>query len=83
MSTLNTNMNQQGHMNLNIKMSDTTAIECDKCGHHLFEQATLLRKVSALVSPTAQEALVPIVVMACKKCGHINKDFLPEGIDGV
>ena len=80
MSTLNTNMNPQNHMNLNLKMEDTTAIVCDECGHNLFENATLLRKVSALVSPTAQEAMVPIIVMACKKCAHVNNEFLPEGI---
>jgi small subunit ribosomal protein S21 len=26
-----------------------------------------------------QEAMIPIQVFACAKCGHINKGFLPKG----
>ena len=37
-----------------------------------------MRKLSALLSPTGQEAMIPIQVFACAKCGHINKGFLPK-----
>tara|TARA_Y100000592_G_C5390588_1_gene278052 strand:- start:307 stop:588 length:282 start_codon:yes stop_codon:yes gene_type:complete len=80
MSNANTNLNPQGDMNLNLKMSDTTEIVCDNCGHTIFEQALMLRRVSALVSPTAQESVVPIQVMCCKKCHHVNDAFLPSGL---
>jgi hypothetical protein len=37
-----------------------------------------MRKLSALLSPTGQETMIPIPVFACAKCGHINKGFLPK-----
>ena len=73
-------MNTQGDMNLNLKMSDTTEISCDKCGHNVFQQGLMLRKVSALVSPSGQESMVPIQVMICIKCDHVNDVFKPSGL---
>ena len=37
--------------------------------------------LSALLSPTGEEAKIPIQVFACAKCGHINKGFLPHDTD--
>tara|TARA_R100001443_G_scaffold73397_1_gene81322 strand:+ start:508 stop:798 length:291 start_codon:yes stop_codon:yes gene_type:complete len=81
MSSLNTNVNPQNHMNMNIKMEDTTEICCDNCGGVTFEMVLYFRRVSALVSPTAQEAVVPLNLYACKRCQHINKEFLPKGVE--
>ena len=81
MSNLNTNANPQNHMNMNIKMEDTTEIACDNCGGVTFEAVMYFRRVSALVSPTAQEAVVPLNLYACKRCHHVNKEFLPQGVD--
>jgi hypothetical protein len=36
-----------------------------------------LRKVSALVSPTGKETIVPMQLFACIKCGHVNEDMYP------
>tara|TARA_R100000008_G_C3571543_1_gene162474 strand:- start:857 stop:1114 length:258 start_codon:yes stop_codon:yes gene_type:complete len=58
-----------------IDISATTAIKCEKCGNDTFEQSLLLRKLSALVSPTNQETIIPMAVFACTKCNHVNDDF--------
>ena len=34
-------------------------------------------KVSALVSPTGKETVLPIQLFACAHCNHINEDMLP------
>ena len=81
MSNLNTNANPQNHMNMNIKIEDTTEIACDNCGGVTFETVMYFRRVSALVSPTAQEAVVPLQMYACKRCHHVNKEFLPKGVE--
>lgn len=73
-------LNNPNTAKLNLTMSQTTAITCDSCGNQYFNQATILRRVSPLVSPTSQEAMVPIQVFQCTKCDHVNKDFLPEGL---
>jgi len=56
----------------------TEALACDECNNQAFEPAFLLRKVSALVSPSGKETVVPIQLFACNSCGHINEDMLPS-----
>ena len=68
--------NQQPQMN--IDFSQTTAEICEECGNDTFVQGYQMRKLSALLSPTGQETMIPIQVFACAKCGHINKGFLPK-----
>ena len=63
---------------MNIDFSQTTAETCEKCGNDTFVQVYQMRKLSALLSPTGQEAMIPVQVFACAKCGHINKGFLPK-----
>jgi predicted RNA-binding Zn-ribbon protein involved in translation (DUF1610 family) len=69
------NMNQQ---QINLDLSQTTEEVCEKCGNNTFIQVYQMRKLSALLSPTGQETMIPIPVFACAKCGHINKGFLPK-----
>lgn len=69
-----------GAEKLNLSMADTSAITCTKCGSHKFVSIALLRRVSPLVSPTAQEAVVPISSYACHDCGWLNQAFLPAGL---
>ena len=37
--------------------------------------------MSALLSPHGKETMIPMQVFACAKCGHINKGFLPKGLE--
>ena len=71
-------MNKQQQPQMNIDFSQTTAEICEKCENETFVQVYQMRKLSALLSPTGQEAMIPIQVFACAKCGHINKGFLPK-----
>jgi predicted RNA-binding Zn-ribbon protein involved in translation (DUF1610 family) len=61
-----------------LDFSDAETYVCENCGHDHFEVTYLIKRFSALISPTGQEMLTPIQAFACKECGHINKDFLPE-----
>jgi uncharacterized Zn finger protein len=63
---------------LNIDFSQTTAEVCEGCGNETFHQVYKMRKLSALLSPTGEEAMIPIQIFACVKCGHVNKGFLPK-----
>ena len=68
--------NQQPQMN--IDFSQTTPEVCEECENDIFTQVYQMRKLSALLSPTGQETMIPIQVFACAKCGYINKGFLPK-----
>ena len=71
-------MNNPQQPQMNIDFSQTTAEVCEKCENDTFQQAYKMRKLSALLSPTGQETMIPIQVFACAKCGHINKGFQPK-----
>ena len=62
----------QGQQQLDISKADT--IVCEECGNASFRQAFFLKKISALMSPTGKEAIVPMQVFSCGNCGAIQKD---------
>jgi predicted nucleic acid-binding Zn ribbon protein len=72
----------KGQMKEQIDFSKTTEIKCEACGGQTFKQTLLMRKMSALVSPNGQEAIVPVMAFACDSCGHINEEFLNAPITG-
>ena len=57
---------------LNIDLSQTTEETCESCGHSVFTQAYKMRKLSALLSPTGQESMIPIQVFVCAKCDNMR-----------
>ena len=59
----------------NIDLTHATTLECEKCGGVGFKQTMMLKKLSPLVSPNGQEAIIPVGVFACESCGHVNKEF--------
>jgi uncharacterized Zn finger protein len=69
-------MSQQ-QVNMNISLDKTTEVTCDKCSNSAFQEVVLLRKASRFITGTAQDAMIPIPVFACSKCGHVNEEFLP------
>ena len=68
-------MNQQ---QANIDLSNSEAYVCEECGDDTFVTVFKLRKLSSIASPTGAEMLVPIQALACRACGYINKEFLPD-----
>ena len=59
---------------LDISKADT--IQCEDCGNASFIQAFFLKKISALMSPTGKEAIVPMQVFSCGNCGAIPKNMI-------
>lgn len=53
-------------------------VVCPKCGSKVFNEAVILKKVSAIVSPTGKEEIYPIPVYVCSKCGTIPQEFLDK-----
>ena len=74
-------MNNEQQPQINIDFNKTTAEVCEKCENDTFTQVYRMRKLSALLSPTGQETMIPIQVFACAKCGYINKGFQPKEED--
>jgi len=72
-------MNVNPQDQIKIDLSDVENISCDNCQNECFVMAFIIKKVSALISPTGQNTLVPLQVFKCDECNHINELFL-EGM---
>ena len=64
----------------NVDLSTSTPYVCDDCGHDVFHTVFKLRTISAMMSPSGEEMLVPIQAFACSKCNNINQEFLPKDL---
>ena len=71
-------MNDPQQPQMQVDISKTVALECEKCKNETFTQVFKIRRLSALLSPSGKETMIPMQVFACAKCGHINSDFLPK-----
>ena len=70
-----TEKKQQANVQVDLTQAET--ILCEKCSNGLFIQSFFLKKLSAVVSPTGQEAVIPVQVYSCGSCGHINSKLNP------
>jgi hypothetical protein len=59
-------------------------ITCE-CGGMIFETGVILKKISAIISPSGKEEMYPLEVLVCKKCGKVPEelnvaDMLPDEV---
>ena len=74
----------QQQQNVQVDLSKADTVRCDdpECNNVLFIQSTIIKRLSAIVSPTGKEALVPIDVYSCGNCGKVPKTMLAgTGLD--
>ena len=67
-----------GLNNININPNDLVDVVCEKCGCQTFQPVFLFKKLSAVLSPTGKDTMVPLQTYRCTECKHINKEFLPK-----
>ena len=61
----------------NVDLSSAIDVKCEECGSAQFRVVAFIKRVSALLSPTGKEMVVPVGTFACNSCGHVNKEFDP------
>ena len=71
--------NEQVNAPVELDISKADTITCEECGNASFIQAFFLKKISALMSPTGKEAIVPMQVFSCGNCGTIPKNMTEPG----
>ena len=57
--------------NINVDLSDAETMICEECGNKIFIQGYVIKKISAIISPTGQEVIAPIQVFNCGSCGEL------------
>ena len=64
----------QAQVQVDLSKADT--IKCDDCGNYLFITSHVIKRISPILSPTGQEAIVPVQVYSCGNCGKVIEDTL-------
>ena len=65
---------QKQQVQVDLKQAET--IKCSACNNYLFITSFILKRLSALVSPNGQEALIPVQVYSCGNCGKVAEGML-------
>ena len=73
---------------VNLDLTQCADIQCAHifeegvaCNSVLFDVKHVVKRISALVSPTGKTMLYPVQVYVCSTCGNINTEIL-EGVYG-
>jgi|TARA_Y100000031_G_scaffold60736_1_gene68523 DNA-directed RNA polymerase subunit RPC12/RpoP len=66
---------------IQVDLKDAETIKCEDCGNSVFIPAFFIKRLSPIVSPTGQEALIPIQVYSCGNCGKVPDKFKQDGED--
>ena len=66
---------------VNINPGDLQTLACNNCSSEKFDQVFIIKKVSAIISPTGKQILLPIPVFECIKCHTICEDMFPEELE--
>ena len=61
-----------------VTLKDTSGIECSGCQSSIFQNGVILRRVSAILTGTGKDAIVPVQVPYCIQCKKPLEDLLPD-----
>lgn len=60
---------------MKVNLENSTAIVCEACGNDTFTEAFYIRKISKLLTGSAEDLIAPVPTFACLKCNTINEQF--------
>ena len=58
---------KQKQVEVDLKNAET--MKCAECGNSIFTQGYVIKKMSAIMSPTGKEMIAPVQVFNCGNCG--------------
>jgi hypothetical protein len=69
---------QQQGLPLNFNIGEVPYVECENCGGTVFHEKMMIKKISKFVTGGQQDSIVPLPVIACASCNHVNELFKPQ-----
>ena len=60
---------KQKQVEVDLKNAET--MKCAECDNTIFIQGYVIKKISAIMSPTGEEVIAPVQVFNCGNCGTI------------
>lgn len=69
--------NQSGGIPIEV-VKNSEYVECEKCGSRVFEEKMMIKKISKFMTGASQDQIMPMPVIACAQCSHVNELFKPQ-----
>jgi len=54
-----------------VDLENAQTMRCEKCDNPIFIQGYIVKKISAITSPTGKEVIAPVQVFNCGSCGEL------------
>ena len=54
-----------------VDLKNAETMKCAQCGNSIFIQGYVIKKISAIVSPTVKAVIAPVQVFNCGSCGEL------------
>ena len=54
-----------------VDLTEAETMNCEQCNNKIFILGYVIKKISAIMSPTGQEVIAPVQVFNCGNCGEI------------
>ena len=65
------------NLNINLSLDKTMEVKCDSCDNNVFVPGFLFREASRFLTGTSEDALIPIQIFICSKCGEPLEQTVP------
>jgi len=73
-------MNKQQLQITPAMIKNAKEVRCDECGSLTFTEKLTFKTISALLSPSGKEEIIPMPIVACDQCGKVSKIFDPHSV---
>ena len=67
--------NVQNNMKMKLLLNEADDASCKECSGIYFEPIFRVKRISAIMSPSGKEAIVPVQVLRCQECHAILNDL--------
>jgi hypothetical protein len=60
---------------MKVDLREQPSVKCEKCESLFFEEVTMIKKVSKLLTGSAEDTIVPFPTYRCADCHYVNEEF--------
>ena len=60
---------------MKVDLREQPSVKCEKCESLFFKEVTMIKKVSKLLTGSAEDTIVPFPTYRCADCNHVNEEF--------
>lgn len=60
---------------MQIDLREQPTVKCEECESIWFEEVTMIKKVSKLLTGSNEDTIVPFPTYRCAECKHVNSEF--------